>query len=118
MRMTTQQIVEAMAPAISRAVEAAIQRHGGKMPKTLERAALIASEEAGELAAAVLDATRETILSREQYVELEQRIINENMDLLAAAVIFVMVNSECVPVAADLEGGPVGFEVDPNMKVM
>lgn len=116
-RMSTEQIVKAMIGSISRAVDAAVIKHGGRLPKTLERASLMCAEEAGELAAAVLDAGRDTQITRAEYDALESRIIAENMDLIAAAIIFVMVNSGCVPVNTDEIEGP-SFEVDPNMKVM
>lgn len=121
-RMTTEEIITAMVPAMVMAVDHAVAQHGGRLPPTLERAALICAEEAGELAGAVLEATRDTMITHDQFTALETRIIAENMDLLATAIIFIMVNSGAVPVSESsvemAETEIVGFDIDPKMRVM
>lgn len=116
-RMTLEQMIVRLTPALIEHINLSIVRHGGRLPATIERAALIVSEEAGELAEAVLDATRGDKITVEQFDTMDNNIIVELRDVLASAIIFLMVHVGARPVEADEEDAS-GFEVPDGQRVM
>lgn len=116
-RMTLEQMIVRLTPALIDHINRSVARHGGKLPATIERAALIVSEEAGELAEAVLDATRGDQITEEQFHELDNNIIVECRDVLAAALIFLMAHTGMRP-APEEEIGEGAWEVPDGQRVM
>lgn len=113
-RMTLEEMLHRLIPQLVNHINHSIVGHGG-LPKSIERAALIVSEEAGELAQATLDATRNRTITEAEYHHLENRIIEEQRDVMAAAFIYLMVHIGAQPV---LDSVMTDFEIPDGQKVM